>query len=194
MCAPPQKNRAQMPYQQTIQRVTTELNTTFDQLDRFFDLSVLVRQYASSVDAWCIDQILEHITLTNHFLMLTLRRSTGIALRRAKTQPIPEGESDLDTIVQIGDPDAFAWIRPEHMEPTGEKSSDEVRALLRTQQEVCLSILAQVPAGEGSLHTVRMSVQSLGKLDMYQWVYFMVQHARRHITEMERLEHQVSGP
>lgn len=183
-----------MPYLQTIQRVTTELNSTFDQLDRFFDVPIVVRRYAPSADVWCIDQILEHITLTNHFLMLTLRRSATIALRRAKTQTIPEGESDLDKIVRISQPDAFAWIRPEHMEPTGEKLSDEVRVLLRRQQQVCLSILAQVPAGEGSLHTVRMSVQALGKLDMYQWLYFLVQHARRHITEMERLEHQVSGP
>lgn len=191
---PPPKKRIQMPYEQTLQRVTTELNSTFDQLDRFLDLPVAIRQHTPLPDVWCIDQILEHITLTNHFLMLTLRRSATIALRRAKAQSIAEGESDLDKIVRVSDPDAFAWMRPEHMEPTGEKSSDEVRALLRAQHQVCLSILAQIPAGEGSLHTVRMSVQALGKLDMYQWLYFLVQHARRHIIEMERLEQKVSAP
>lgn len=96
-------------------------------------------------------------------------------------------ESDLDSILKIGDPDAFAWIRPEHMEPTRQKLMSEVRAIMKGQREECLQILDQVKAGEGSLHKVRMSVQSLGKLDMYQWLYFLVQHAKRHTVEIERV-------
>jgi len=39
--------------------------------------------------------------------------------------------------------------------------------------------------GEGSLCKVRMSVNELGKIDLYQWLYFLAQHARRHLDQME---------
>ena len=55
------------------------------------------------------------------------------------------------------------------------------------QVQECLQILDEIKNGEGLLHTVRMSVQDLGKLDMYQWLYFLVQHAKRHIVEIERI-------
>lgn len=97
------------------------------------------------------------------------------------------GESDLDAIVKIGDPDAFDWVRPEHMEPTRLKPMSVIRATMAAQRVECLTILDQIRNGEGSLHKVKMSVQSLGKLDMYQWLYFLVQHAKRHTIEIERI-------
>lgn len=176
-----------MPFSQTIQRLTLEVQTTFAALDTYFELPATLRQTHPEPEAWSMDEILEHITLTNHFLMLTLRNSRDKVLRRARTQPIPDSESDLDTLLRIGDPDAFPWTRPEHMEPTRQTTPEAVRQTLRTQGQECLAILSQISHGEGALHTVRMSVQNLGKLDMYQWLFFLVQHARRHIVEMDRI-------
>lgn len=182
-----------MPFEKTIQRITTELISTFDELDTFFQFSQEVRAFSPAPGEWCIDEILEHITLTNHFLMITLKQSLDKVLKRAQTHAIDEGESDLDRIAPVSDPDAFAWIRPEHMEPTRTVISDDVRAKLHTQRDECLQILSQMLQGEGSLHHVRMSVQDLGKLDLYQWLYFLVQHAKRHVVEMERIDKIISG-
>jgi hypothetical protein len=157
-----------MAYQNTIARIRNGLVETFTRIDSCFDLPIDNRQYHPSADVWSIDEILEHITLTNHYLMLTLRASCRKALRRAQTTNIPDGESDLDRIVKISNPDAFAWIRPEHMEPTYTKSSDEVRLIMRHQYHECLVLLNSVANGEGTLHKVRMSVQNLGKLDVYE--------------------------
>jgi hypothetical protein len=176
-----------MPFEQTIRRVTEDLVSTFAQLDACFELPSDVRQFQPAEGEWSIDEILEHITLTNHFLMLTLQQSLKKVLHRAQEQSIPDEESQLDRIVQISDPDAFGWIRPEHMEPTRQASSTEIRLRLKTQLETCLQILRQISNGEGSLHRVRMSVQALGKLDMYEWLFFLVQHARRHLTEIDRI-------
>jgi hypothetical protein len=179
-----------MHYQQTIQRLKAELEATFDTLDTFFDLGEALRAFQPASDTWSVNEILEHITLTNHFLMITLRQSRDKVLRRAQTQLIPCGESDLDKLERIADPDAFGWIRPEHMEPTRQKLSHEVRVLMGQQHDECLKILGDIVHGEGALHTVRMSVQDLGRLDMYQWLYFLVQHAKRHVVEMRRIESQ----
>jgi hypothetical protein len=177
-----------MPFEKTIQRVETDLISTFDRLDSFFQLSKDMRAFQPAAGEWCIDEILEHITLTNHFLMITLKQSLDKVLKRAQTQAIPEGESDLDRIVHVSDPDAFAWIRPEHMEPTRMVTRDDVKIKLATQRDECLDILTRIQHGEGSLHHVRMSVQDLGKLDLYQRLYFIVQHAKRHVVEMERIQ------
>lgn len=177
-----------MHYQYTIRRIELELHETFAALDICFDLPLELRQVQPAVGEWSIDEILEHITLTSHFLMITLRQSLGKVLRRAQEQPLPDGESDLDRIIRISDPDAFDWTRPEHMEPTRSKSSEAVRTLMREQGQECLQILSQISHGEGALHTVSMSVQNLGRLDMYEWLYFLVQHAKRHIVEIERIQ------
>ncbi|MBZ0286179.1 MAG: DinB family protein [Anaerolineae bacterium] len=178
------------PYQQTIRRVGEALQSTFDSLDTCFDLPANIRAYPARPGEWCIDEILEHITLTSHYLMLVIKNSRDKVLKRAKTQTIVPGESDLEPIIRIGDPDAFPWVRPEHMEPTRAKPMAEVRTIMRDQQRECLTILNQLANGEGSLHNVRMSVQELGKLDVYQWLFFLAQHAARHAVEIERIQIQ----
>jgi hypothetical protein len=35
-----------------------------------------------------------------------------------------------------------------------------------------------------------MSVQELGKLDVYQWLFFLAQHAQRHAIEIQRIQAQ----
>lgn len=185
------------PYSQTVQRVAESLRTTFDALDPWFDRPAAERSYKPADGGWSIDEILEHITLTSHFLLIVIRNSTRKALRRAETRsPVPDGESNLDLLEPIGQRGAFAWSRPEHMIPTGAVPATQVRQTLRDQAEECLALLSQLQAGEGSFHKVRMSVNQSGRLDIYQWLYFLAQHALRHISQMEAVaaEWQVANP
>jgi DinB superfamily len=176
-----------MPYEKTIQVVRQGLLETLVELETWFEQSEERRSYWPQDGGWSIQAILEHITLTNHYLLLIIRQGQEKALRRARRgESVDEGESDLGRLTPIGHPDAFPWIRPEHMEPTG-ASLENVHARLHTQYQECLTILAALGNGEGSLYTVRMSVQNLGKMDMYQWLYFLVLHQRRHIAQMEQV-------
>ena len=179
-----------MPYEKTIQVVRQTLVETIAELDTWFEQSEESCSYRPQDGGWSIQQILEHITLTSHYLLLIIRQGQEKALRRAKRrEQVGEGESDLDRLTPIGHPDAFPWIRPEHMEPKG-TPLEEVHARLHAQYQECLTFLAVLDRGEGSLYSVRMSVQNLGKLDMYQWLYFLVLHQRRHIAQMEHVLHE----
>jgi len=40
--------------------------------------------------------------------------------------------------------------------------------------------------GEGRLCNFNMSVNSLGRLDMYQWLFFLAQHCRWHLEFLAR--------
>jgi len=176
-----------MPYAKTIQVVQQTFQVTMAELGTWFELSEEGLCYQPQDDGWSIQQILEHITLTSHYLLLIIRQGQEKAVRRAKRgEQIGEGESDLERLAPIGHPDAFPWLRPEHMEPTGAALA-EVHTRLCTQYQECLTFLDALSRGEGSLYTVRMSVQNLGKMDMYQWLYFLALHQRRHIAQMEQV-------
>ncbi len=174
-----------MPYERTIASIRQSLKETFRDIDLWFDRPEELKNYQPTSGGWSIREVLEHISLTNHFLMLTLTKWVAIAMKRAsRGVPIPDGESDLDHLNLIGVRGSFVWDRPTHMEPTGRLGSVEVRAVLAGQLSECLRMLEQMGRGEGSLCRVRMTVNALGKIDLYQWLYFLVQHARRHLQQM----------
>lgn len=179
-----------LPYHRTIQSVRTALETTFAEVDRWFDKPLSVRAERPSTGGWTIDEVLEHITLTSHFLMIVIRNSARKARRRAASGAVIAGESDLELLEPIARRGSFSWSRPEHMVPTGQPASPEVRQRMREQLQECLDLLADLSHGEGSLFHVRMSVHDSGKLDVYQWLYFLAQHARRHIAQMEENERE----
>ncbi len=178
-----------MSYEQTIRIVRDTLCGVFSQVDTWFDRPDDLRQFKPTSGGWSIDQVLEHITLTNQFLMLTLGKWVGIALQRARRgDAIPVGESDLERLLVIGERGSFGWIRPEHMEPTGSPSSAEVRAILHRQLGECLIQLERLGSGVGALCQVTMTVNALGKIDLYQWLFFVAQHARRHLQQLAAIE------
>lgn len=181
-------------YPQTIARVRSMIVAVFDQVEPWFHKPATLRSYRPSSGGWTIDEVLEHITLTSHFLMIVIRNSAATALKRAAAgAAIAAGESDLDLLEPIGRRGAFTWSRPEHMIPTGTVPMEEVRERMREQARECLDILERLGGGEGSLHRVRMSVNDSGKLDIYQWLYFLAQHAKRHIDQMKENEAEWSS-
>ena len=120
-------------------------------------------------------------------------KAKAIWKRAARGDPIPEGESDLQKVDIIGERGSFSWIRPDHMEPTGELSSKEVRETLHRQRDECLVLLERIRAGVGALCHIKMTVNDLGKIDLYQWLYFLVQHAHRHLQQMAEIEKEFSA-
>jgi hypothetical protein len=178
-----------MPYEQTTRAVRDALCAIFTRVDAWFDRDEKLRLFRPESGGWSVSQILEHITLTNRFLMLTLRKWALIAEHRARRgDTIPAGESDLKRLDAVGVRGSFGWVRPEHMEPTGVPSSDDVRATLHRQLGECLILLERVGGGVGALCRITMSVNDLGKIDLYQWLYFLAQHAQRHVQQMEAIE------
>ena len=173
---------------------TSALQTVHDTLARMFlDLDAWFerpsRELLARPDypgAWSISEHLEHVCLVNHFLLLTIGKGCAKALRRAGRLPLPEGESDLAPLAPIADPGAFDWPPPTHMLPTGGREPSELRDQLRGQCRRCRELLASMPGGEGRLCTIRMSVHDLGRLDMYQWLYFLAQHGRYHLALLGR--------
>lgn len=178
-----------MSHEETIRTVRSTLCSVFAQVDGWFDRPEELRRFKPAAGGWSVDQVLEHITLTNRFLMLTLGKWVNIAGQRAaRGDPLPSGESDLDRLLVIGERGSFGWIRPEHMEPTGVPSPGEVRETLHRQLGECMIQLERLDGGVGSMCRVTMTVNQLGKIDLYQWLFFLAQHARRHLQQLAAIE------
>lgn len=167
----------------TIGEVRYALDETFARFDALFTRPAAgLQRRPDYPDAWTDAEHLEHVALVNHFLLLTISKGVATALRRALTQPVPTAASDLARLAPIADPAAFPWEPPGHMLPSGTARLTEVKELLAGQHLQCLELLTRLGQGEGVLCSFRMSVAGLGRLDMYQWLYFLAQHGRWHLA------------
>lgn len=175
-----------------VQDVKRHLSQTFNDVDGWFDKNTALRSFRPKNGGWSINQVLEHIALTNHFLLILIEKGTKKALNNADKLDLREELTNYtfqkDKLTEIGLHQSFAWIRPEHMEPRGEKTVEEVRQQLKDQVQQCFDCLDQLKNGEGVLYKMTMTVNGLGKIDVYEYIYFLSQHGQRHLTQMEKIE------
>ncbi len=175
-----------------IANIRTLLQHTFATVDSWFDKPANLRAHPPYNGGWAIDQILEHIGLTNHFLLILIDKGAQKALNKSTQLDLNEALSTYnfqqEKLDQVGVHLSFPWVRPEHMEPLGHKTLLEVRQQLKAQLQQCLDILDRLKNGEGALYRTTMTVNDLGKIDVYQYLYFLAQHAKRHVGQMEKVE------
>ena len=154
----------------------------------WFDETEQVKKYRPTDNGWTIAEILEHIALTSHFLMILIGKGADKAMYNANNLQLEEIKNefdyDLSRIDKIGIHKSFEWIRPEHMEPKGEKTEQEVQGEIISQLIRCLNHLEKLKNGEGLLHKTMMTVHELGRINVYEYIYFLSKHAERHISQM----------
>ncbi|MBX9782863.1 MAG: DinB family protein [Chitinophagaceae bacterium] len=179
-----------------IDRITNELTDTFNEIFHWFESDTTLLNYKPAGGGWSVIQILEHISLTNHYLLILIHKGAVKALEKAKnsnfSSELENYDLDWYKLKAIGEHQSFEWNRPVHMEPTGLLSLQEIRRRLDMQLSECLSLLNQLSNGEGVLYKTTMTVNNLDKIDVYHYIYFLVQHAKRHLMQMEKLKNNLS--
>lgn len=179
---------------EVIQHISVTLQETFNNVYVWFDKPTKLQDYPPENGGWSITQILEHIGLTNHFLLILIEKGKRKTLKNFHNLDLSHeltsyafGNKKLE---EIGKHLAFEWIRPAHMEPTGAKTLPEVKTELQAQLKQCENALAEMPNGEGVLYKTTMTVNGLGKIDVYEYIYFLAMHAQRHIEQTEKIEEE----
>lgn len=174
-----------------IAEIDSALVSAFGHLNERFAWPEQLRAYRPANSGWTIDEILEHVALTNHYLLILIEKGATKALKNLNNldlaQELANPRFERNKLNQIGQHRAFPWIRPAHMEPTGEQPSAEVAATLQRQLNQCQTVLRRLPNGEGVLYRTTMTVNALGKIDVYELVYFLAKHAERHLTQIEQV-------
>jgi hypothetical protein len=134
--------------------------------------------------------VLAHIGLTNHYLLILIQKGTAKALANTQSRELAAElatyQFPREKLAAIRVLHGFPWARPDHMEPhLNQLPLPAIRQQLRNQLSQALGYLNQLPNGEGLLYQTTMSVNELGKLNVYEYTYFLAQHARRHLTQMQ---------
>ncbi|HEY5746744.1 MAG TPA: DinB family protein [Chryseolinea sp.] len=170
-----------------LKTVEKEAISTFSLLDGWFDEEQAVLDYRPQTRAWTVHEILEHVMLTSHYLMILIDKGCAKALKRAQDNKDFDWEQYTllsKELLEIGEHKSFSWERPEHMEPKGDVPINDVRIALRSQLMKCLEHLDTLPNGEGVFYKTAMTVNNIGKLDVYQYIYFLALHAKRHLNQL----------
>ncbi|MFB9324563.1 DinB family protein [Paenibacillus aurantiacus] len=179
-----------MTIETTIRFIEDELARTRIAYDSWFDVQPELLGYKPK-EGWSIEEILEHVTLTNQFLLILIRKGKNkakeLAAKKDLQQAVLDYTYNLDELDQIARHKSFVWIRPEHMEPVGSIPLSQIKSKLEEQVKECQDILHEIPNGEGILYQTTMSVNALGKIDVYQYIYFLCQHAKRHLVQMQKV-------
>ncbi|PWN62204.1 DinB family protein [Chryseobacterium oncorhynchi] len=175
-----------------IRDIKSHLKLNFDEVDRWFEKDSETLNFQPSNGGWTIQQILEHIYLTNFYLLILIEKGTKKAMRNSMNldleSEIKNYSFDRGNFEKIGEYGAFEWIRPEHMEPKGQLSLEEIKNLISQQYHQCISYLDLMKNGEGVLYKTTMTVNELGKINVYEYIYFLSLHAQRHLTQMRNNE------
>jgi hypothetical protein len=173
-----------------ITTLQAELCAAFAQVDAWFDRPASLRTFVPDDQGWTIEEVLNHIGLTNHYLLILIEKGAGKALANVQSRDLAAELAAYqfpgEKLAAIGTLHAFPWSRPEHMEPrTHPRPLPAVRQQLHDQLAQLLNCLDRLAKGEGLLYQTTMSVNGLGKLNVYEYLYFLTQHARRHLTQMQ---------
>ncbi len=182
---------------EVIIRLRAEIKMVFDNVSAWFKVNESLLHYKPKSGGWSVGEILEHISITNHFLLILIKKGTAKAIERAGrenyTDLLNRYEPDWERLNLIGEHQSFQWNRPEHMEPTGLQDLNDVEDKLHRQVLELLECLDQLKNGEGVLYKTTMSVHNLGKIDVYHFMYFLTQHAKRHLRQMEKVGEELQN-
>lgn len=136
-------------------------------------------------ERWSALEVAEHVALASGFLLLLAEGLHARARRRLERgAPWPTAPPDLGPLAAVAQ-DRGRWPHPAHMGPTGSLAPAEVDARLGAVLARALALLAEMPAGEGTLHRIRLSVlPGAPRLDLLAWIEFLARHAERHLAQM----------
>jgi hypothetical protein len=181
--------------------VKSYLSSTFVLVDHWFEEPAALRAYRPADLGWTVNEVLAHIGLTNHYLLILIQKGTTKALVNTQGRDLAVELATYrfpyEKLAAIGTLHGFEWARPDHMEPhLNQLTLPAIRQQLRDQLSQALNYLDQLPNGEGLLYQTTMSVNNIGKLNVYEYCYFLAQHARRHLTQMQEnaAEFALSAP
>lgn len=179
-----------MTFEDYLRGIRTRLIINHGDLLRFFQLDKELLHYRPADGGWTVAEILEHVGLTSYYLLILVDKSANKAIRKASgvdlVQVHKTHEYAPSRLNSIGQHKAFPWARPGHMEPTGTATPEAVMDQLQNQLNRCLNQLDLLRNGEGLLHTTTMTVDDLGRLNVYEYIDFVARHVARHIMQIQQ--------
>jgi len=144
---------------------------------------------------WSAREVLEHVALTDHFLLILVEKIAERTRRRLERgDPWPDGPPRFEHLQHLASSERD-WEAPGHMVPSGDVEPAEAARTLTEDLRRATALLDEFPRGEGTLHRIRMSMVGGDddRLDLYQYLEIVRLHAARHVGQVERALADAAG-
>lgn len=168
--------------------IRSEIAQARDQVTPWFHCDGACATWLPPHGGWSIAEILRHIALTSHYLLLLIDKGTRKSLKAKANGAALAVSSDYelvpDALAAAGVFQAFPWHRPAHMDPRLHSLPGEVTETILQQLQRCEEAVVALEGGWGFHSKTMMTVNGIGKLDVYQYIVFLCRHIRRHCAQM----------
>lgn len=129
---------------------------------------------------WTPLQVLEHISLTSEYLLIIIDKLYYKVLKqnvlyKDKFDYAPRIKIIRDTIHGHK-----KWENPKHHYPDRNYSLIQIKERFQSQEEKLIEIIEKLRFHEKRNYLRTMSNLEI-KLDCYEWIYFLICHANRHM-------------
>ena len=162
-------------------------------LDATAGLSEAQLAYKPADGSWTINEILNHLALTD----AANGKLVGRALRDARERGVPQDPTPDASVLNCLD-DATAHMRgvkaqaPERFVPHDHVPAEQSLASLKESRERMLQSIEQL--GEFDLTQLKYKHPILDDFDMYQWILIAGGHERTHAAQIKRIKEAADFP
>ncbi|WP_157637819.1 DinB family protein [Flexithrix dorotheae] len=177
-----------------ILQIEKELISTFSAIDEWFEKPEELLRYAPKSAGWTVFEILDHIYLANHYYLNLIEKGKERALKNQLhinwKEELLDYEFDKPGMDGIGIWGSFPWETPGYLKPSIGNDLVKIKGGIGNQLQHCFQILKALPNGEGLACKTLINVNNLGIVDVYQYLWFLIKHAQRHLYQMKNNENE----
>lgn len=172
-----------MTIEQTISQIRKELIRSISALDAWFDKddALFARKLHGSTKT--VRDLMEDVVLANRHLLNIIDRARMGSRIDAHDPPVKDYLVFSQEIDRELTENVFTWpIENPIFKPS---SLEQVRYEIREQLDRCLIHLELLMEGQTSAFQTEFSLGAIGRLDIYQSIYFLALHVRRILGQLD---------
>lgn len=173
-------------------QIRKELIRSISGLDAWFDKDNSLLELRAAEGSKTVRELIEEVAgINRHLLGLIDLGRTMAGNEDLSGVPAAEYCLMVEEINEalMGKP--FEWQLS--YQPLTKPSLEDVRYEIREQLDRCLIHLELLMEGEGNPFKTNLSVANIGRLDVYQSIYFLALHVRRFLCELDAILENHNG-
>ena len=171
--------------------IRNELIRAISSLDSWFDRDDAVMNHRSSSMGCSVRELLEHVMITNRFLLKFIDQGSEKAMSKRDNREIDNLLKNYclesDTLSEGDVYRSFDWGNQYTGVSDGTASLDAVRSEIREQLDRCLIHLELLENGEGVLYKTGLPIAGVEKLDIYQNIHLLALHVKRQLSQLQKI-------
>jgi hypothetical protein len=180
-----------MTIEKIISQIRKELIRSISGLDAWFDKEDALFSRTLQGSSKTVRELIEDVVMVNrHLLSIIDKARTDVKVDLIS--PPMDDYHLLEREMNLAlNENRFSW--PNENSSFKHTSLEQVRYEIREQLDRCLIHLELLMEGQASVFLTELSLGSIGRLDVYQSIYFLAVHVRRILSQLDGIVEDREG-